>query len=244
MKKILKILVLVFILVSFATISKAANVGVTLTPSSKKVKKGAEVTVEIKVNNFTREGDQKAIEMKLGYDTNALEFKSYQGKNNWSIVKSSDNTGFVASKEGTVNSTETVMAITFKVKENAALGSTRVTVSDILTSSDGDEEETEPASTTIEVIAKESNSETPDNENENEGTGENDGSGKDSNLDGKGKNNDTQGAKGDGEEDGTDKSTSNNGHANTGTTKIILPIGFAGIISVISFLAYRKYRVF
>jgi hypothetical protein len=243
MKKILKIVLMMLILLSFATISKAANVNLSLTPEQDKVERGKEVKVLIKISNFGREGNENAIEGKLTYETSKLEFGKIEGKNGWTITISGDKTGFTAIKEGTISSSETVAEITFKVKEEAAFGKTSLNVEKVVTSCDGDEVNATTTNTEIEVVEKiANNNEDKDGENKDDGNKDNgnkDNGNNDANPE---KKDDANKASANG--NNADGSKAKESHPNTGVKNVVVPIITIGFISVGAFIGYRKYRVF
>lgn len=155
MKKIVGILTLIVIIISLATISMAAEVSMSLSPDADKVQLGNEVKVRFLAKDFTREGTEKAIEAKIEFDSEKLEYKSVNWNNGWTGNFSTDGTGMVAQKSSQVTANEVVVEIVYKVKDNATLGSTIIKASDILTSADGDEVEVASCQTSIEIKEKE-----------------------------------------------------------------------------------------
>lgn len=246
MKRIVKIIVLMLILAGFATVSMAADVSLNLSPSKTKVEVGQEVKVTVTVSNFTREGTQKAIELKLGCESAKLEIKKVEGKNDWTVTTSSDKTGIVVSKNGDVNNSEIVAEITFLVKENATIGNTSITAQNILTSADGDEEEVANISTTIEIIEKE---EEPIEPGEDEGGNQPGKEDSDKGKQDNGKTTKDGDSKGTEKEAGTSKetkddTTSKKENPYTGVEDVILPIGIVAIFSVGTFIGYRRYKAY
>ncbi len=149
MKKI--VTVIIFIL-CITTISMASNVSVSLSSDKTNVKKGEEVKIKISIKNFTREGTQKALEAKLEYDSEKLEYKSVNWKEGWSGVISTDGTGIAIAKSEEVNEDETIAEITYLVKENVEKGNTNVKIKEILTSANGDSVEADDAEVTISIL--------------------------------------------------------------------------------------------
>ena len=249
-KKVLRIMLMMLILLSIATISKAGNVGITVEPERAEVERGTDLKVSIRVTGFTREGTQKAIEGKLVYDKSKLEYKSKSAQNDWSLTMSGDHTGFVATKDETVTSSEIIAEITFTVKEGAELGDTEITIEDVLTSSDGDEEGANIVAGGVEIIAK---VETPTgggdggngsggNEAGGNGAGGNEAGGNGSGGNEAGGNGTGgNGSGGNGSGDGT---TAQNNYPYTGAEKTIVPVAAIATISIIAFIGYRKNRAF
>ncbi len=163
MKKIVSILILIALIISCATISRAADASMSLSPDKTKAEKGAEVKVSIIINNFTREGTQKAVEAKITYDNQKLEYKGINWGEDWTGEISGDGTGMAANKSVELSTQEKVAEITYTVKENAEIGNTVITADEIITSSDGDEVSANSVSTTIEIVEADGNTEDPEN---------------------------------------------------------------------------------
>lgn len=168
MKKVLCIIALIVLIASYATFSMAAELSISLSPNKQKVEQGAEVKVSITLNGFTRQGNQKAVEAKVVYDEKKLEYKNISWNNGWTGSISTDGTGLAANKSGQVSDSETIAEITYLVKENATLGTSEISVRDVLTSSDGDEVTVSNGQTSIEIVK-------PGVENENPGGDDNPG---------------------------------------------------------------------
>ncbi len=177
MKKVVSIITLI-ILIMISTVSMAADASLNISFDNSKVEAGDEIKTSLTVKDFTRDGDNKAIELKLSYDTTKLEYKSISWKNSWTGTISSDKTGVVASKTGEVSSSETVAEITFKVKESTAVGNISISASDIVTSADGDELQSANASGSFEVVKLSSptQGDNGNNNNNNNNNGNNGGS--------------------------------------------------------------------
>ena len=159
MKKIISILVILVVLM-ISTVSMAAGTCVGLAFDNAKIEAGKEVKLSITVNDFTESGENNAIEFKLTYDSEKLEYKSTKGVNDWAMQASKDGTGFVGTKSGTVGKTEKIAEITFKVKDDAEVGKIDVSASDILVAVDiNPEMELSNVTNSLEVIGKQPNPE-------------------------------------------------------------------------------------
>ena len=249
MKKIVKILIFMLILVSFATFSNAANPGIAISGKNQ-AEKGKTYSLKILAMDFIREGTQKAIEGKLEYDTTKLEFVKIETKNNWSVTMSGDKTGLVATKDvglyGNISSIEEIAEITFKVKENATLGNTQIKAVDILTSADGDEIAGADQPKTIEIVDKIDEPEeeptidsNPEPETKPETQPET-----------------TSGTKGevkpetqpetkagsDATSSKEDTTKSKTEHLKTGSKHIIVLIGITSMIALGTFIGYKRYK--
>lgn len=152
MKKILSIVIIVLIMLGINTISMASELKLRLNLQEEKVETGAEIKVNIGIDNFTRKGDAKAIEFKLGYDKQRIEYKEINFKNGW--IGSCISDGIVASKSGKVSQEEIIAEVIFIVKEDAKEGSAKIEAKKILTSSDGDEVEVSNEELILEIPEK------------------------------------------------------------------------------------------
>lgn len=152
MKKLISALIVIIMMLSLTTISMAAEVSVSLSTLKEPAMQGKEMKVIFTVNNFTREGTQKAIEAKIEYDNTKLEYKSVSWNNGWTGSLSEDGTGIVVNKSSEVKESEEIAELTFLIKEDAEKGKTEIQVSEIVTSADGDEVEATEAKTEIEII--------------------------------------------------------------------------------------------
>lgn len=163
MKKLISTLIIILLLM-VSTVSMAAGPAMGLSFDNAKIEAGKEVKLYITVNDFAQGGNQNAIEFKLTYDSTKLEYKSTKGANEWAIQASLDGTGFVGTKTGTVNSSEKIAEITFKVKDNTEVGKINVSASDILVAVDINPEiELSNVSNSLEVIGTQEEETKPEN---------------------------------------------------------------------------------
>ena len=154
MKKTISILVILTVLM-ISTASMAATTNIGLAFDNAKIEAGKEVKLSITVNDFTESGENNAIEFKLTYDSEKLEYKSTKGVNDWAMQASKDGTGFVGTKSGNVGKSEKIAEITFKVKDNVEAGKIDVKASDILVAVDiNPEMELSDVTKTLEAIGK------------------------------------------------------------------------------------------
>ena len=220
MKKIVSILILIALIISCATISRAADASMSLSPDKTKAEKGAEVKVSIIINNFTREGTQKAVEAKITYDNQKLEYKGINWGEGWTGKISGDGTGMAANKSAELNTQEKVAEITYTVKENAEIGNTIITAEEILTSSDGDEVLASDVEETIEIIG----TSIDDNSSNNNGTNNSGNSGT------------ANGNK------VVDNTLSEKEYPKTGVKTLVLPICILVVLASISYLFNSLYE--
>ena len=152
MKKIISTLIIALV-VMVSTVSMAAETSMSLSFDNEKTEAGKEVKLYVTINGLADEGNQNAIEFKLTYDSTKLEYKSTKGANDWAMQASTDGTGFVGSKSGTVGNSEKIAEITFKVKDNTEVGKINVSATDILVAVDTNpEKELASTSKNLEVI--------------------------------------------------------------------------------------------
>ncbi len=161
MKRVVRIVLLIAFVVCLSTISRAAEVSVNLSPDKQKVEQGSEVKISVSINGFTREGTQKAIEAKLIYDNEKLQYKDINWNDGWTGSISSDGTGLAANKSTQIDENESIAEITYTVKQNATIGNTSIEIQEVLTSSDGDEVTASNNQTSIEIIQPVSGDDNP-----------------------------------------------------------------------------------
>lgn len=155
MKKTIRIVLAMLILIGIATVVNATDTNIILKPEKEKVEQGSEVKVQLIIKDFGRTGKKYGIEGKLLYEAEKLENVKVINKSNWDKTVSEDGTGLVFSKSEAVGKDEVIAEITFKAKETAELGKTKVTLSKINTSTDGDEIEINNIETEMEIVKKE-----------------------------------------------------------------------------------------
>lgn len=274
MKRFLKIVLLVIILLMFTTISNAAtNATISLIPNEETFKSGDTVKVQIFITNFTREGTQKAVELKLKYDSNILQYKEIEFSDGWNGKISENGTGLVAAKSSQVTATEVIAEITFIVKQNASEGETSIIANEIISSADGDEVKLSNAITNINVIANTKTSTPVKTQDNSEDDSDDDFEDSNKYYSSSSSDDDdlfnyenTEGyisSSNDDEtqysfddyndsndnynnniEESNDITTSNNDYPKTGSEKIIIPMGISGLISLGAFLGYKKYKMY
>ena len=143
---------IIILILCITTISMATNLSVSLNSDKTTVSKGEEVKIEISIKDFTRQGNQKAIEAKLEYDSEKLEYKNIDWKEGWTGVISTDGTGIATTKSGKISEDEPIVEITYLVKDNAKKGNTTIKIKEVLTSSDGDSVEANDAEVIISIL--------------------------------------------------------------------------------------------
>ena len=249
MKKVLCIIALIVLIASYATFSMAAELSISLSPNKQKVEQGAEVKVSITLNGFTRQGNQKAVEAKVVYDKEKLEYKNISWNNGWTGSISADGTGLAANKSEQVSDSETIAEITYSVKENAAEGTSVISVQDVLTSSDGDEVTVSNSQTSIEIVKsglENGNPGSEDEENQNGGETNNGGTNNGGTNNGETNNGETNNGGtnngGKNNQNGKDGTLSEKKYPYTGVKDFILPIGALTVFAIFSYFGLKKYK--
>lgn len=139
-KTVIVLMIMIFVLMANMTAVQAATTyGVKMTPSETSVKQGETVEVTINLNNINVEADRKGItgfEAKIQYDTSVFESLVRKDieelDDNWDKPEFNPNNGKLITSSSTYYTQNIdILKIKFKVKDNAKLGQTTITVSDI-----------------------------------------------------------------------------------------------------------------
>lgn len=154
MKKIVKIFLILLMLISFATIVNATEASISLNSENKEIEQRSEIKVQLIINDFGRTGSMNALEGKMEYDAEKLNYKKVEYKNGWGGQITADGTGMALNKSGTIEKNEVIAEITYEVKETAELGKTKISLTNITTSTDGDEVEVNNTETEVEIVKK------------------------------------------------------------------------------------------
>lgn len=132
--KILTILMIACILISYAGVVNAASVSMTLNSSSK-LKAGDTIEVTLKIGNITAGDGIDAIVASLDYDKNVFEQvtqSNFVGLNQWNVnIYDATTQIFTMTKSAKVNTPTDVLKITLKVKNPVNVNSTTITIKDI-----------------------------------------------------------------------------------------------------------------
>lgn len=129
MKKTLKIILIVILaLCIMVPVMATDEIASSLSTSQKEVKRGEKVTIILQLNNLPT-SNTKALEGKISFDSSKLELINNENLNNWITTLSTDGTGMASYKTGSSSSDEQILKLTFKVKENAELGDTTISIS-------------------------------------------------------------------------------------------------------------------
>lgn len=135
MKKIISIMLMI-LLVLCTTKVQAANdsFNTTLAINNSQAKRGDTITVTIGLKDIAIESGEKGIgayTAEIKFDSSVLEYVSADGVGKWEAPLYQD--GFITSNTNdaeVVTTTQNIATVTFKVKENASLGETLLSVAD------------------------------------------------------------------------------------------------------------------
>ena len=264
--KVIMIIMIVFtLLISFTGVSNAAStLDVKLSTTTTEIEKGKEVSVLVSLNNINVGEGVNTLKGTVNYNADVLEYVNSEAQNGWSITYNSTNgTLLVVYMSGLVTKDQGIAKLTFKVKDNADVTNTQISLTNI-ESSNADEKVTpKDASLNLTIIDENkqdptnpddpnqggnqnpSDSEQGDNQNQggnqnqgssNQGNNQNSNSGQ-QNLSGTNKN-----------QTSTSGQNNSSGLANkaipyTGTSGIIIGVILVIIaIGIISYIKYRKYK--
>lgn len=134
MRKIVTILMIVFIVISYASVVNAVSVGMTLNSSSK-LKAGDIVEVTLKIGNITAGEGIDAIVASLDYDKTVFEEVTQNnlvGLNQWSVnIYDTATQILTMTKSAKVTTPSDVLKITLRVKNPVNINSTIITMKEI-----------------------------------------------------------------------------------------------------------------
>lgn len=126
MKKLTCIaLIVMMILVCLAsTVYAAPECTVSLQTPKSEFEKGEEFTLDVNISRIKSERGIIALQATLDYDKDSLELKKMEGQNDWmtpvkDLSYNESNGKLVLDKNGLAKNDETILKITFKVKDTA-----------------------------------------------------------------------------------------------------------------------------
>lgn len=151
MKKVISILLMILLVLCTTKVQATSDsFNTTLTINNSQAKRGDTITVTIGLKDIAIRSGEKGIgayTAEIKFDSSVLEYVSADGVGKWEAPLYQD--GYITSNTNdaeVVTTTQNIATITFKVKENASLGETLVSVAnfsgsavqaDILASSNG-----------------------------------------------------------------------------------------------------------
>lgn len=133
MKKVISILLMILLVLCTTKVQAASDIfNTTLTINNSQVKRGDTITVIIGLKDISIESGEKGIgayTAEIKFDSSVLEYVSIEGIGKWETPLYQD--GYITSNTNdaeVVTTTQNIATITFKVKENASLGETLVSI--------------------------------------------------------------------------------------------------------------------
>lgn len=164
MKKKIGILMLTIMIILIGTITlNAADATATLKTDKTQAYKGDSFTVTV---NVACEEGINGLQAKFSYDENRLELteSTVVDTSKWVNLGENPNLEIIHNSSETAKTAD-IVKLTFKVKENAELGTAQITVSDIVVDSDAGTDSTKQIGTKeIQVKIVEKTAEPGDNE--------------------------------------------------------------------------------
>ena len=125
MKKLGKISFILLSIVCMTISCYAASCTMSMESAKNEYKPNEDVVVDVKLTNIDAGEGIIALEGVLEYDTNSLTYVKMEGQNGWETPSYNAGNGkFIMSRNALVATPETLLKITFKVKEKSAKRST------------------------------------------------------------------------------------------------------------------------
>lgn len=126
MKRVIKLsLIIILAIICLTGVAYAApSCNIEIQTSKTEFDKNEQFTVDVNLSNIQSERGIVAIEATLDYDKESLTLVEMKGQNEWSNpikdLSYNESTGkFVIDKNGLAKSNETILKLTFKVKETS-----------------------------------------------------------------------------------------------------------------------------
>ena len=234
MKKVLvSILTLIFI-VSMITIVYAATGSISLRTSYDTVEKGKTFTITVA---GTADSNITGLQAKISYDNTKLSIENKSAGTGFTDISGSNEIAIASLNGENLSKSGTLYTITFKVLDTAEEGETKISITNAilaLVNEEAVQENTTESSDEVTITVKK---ETVENQDTNEGKKP------DTNEDTTG----TEDKEADGEKqeetkkDTTTKKDQQLAQTGIGNTSAIAIIAL-GLISIISYLLYKKYK--
>lgn len=172
-KKIIGILLIAFLVITTKVYAASDKFETTLKASSSNVKREATVTITIGLDKISVEGGDKGIggyTGKVRFDSSVLEYVSAAGTDNWEKPTYQDGLITATTSGGEVaKTTQNIATVTFKVKKDAKLGESTISLENFSGTNAKDDISAENKSVKITVVDQNGNSSDSGN-NGNSGT--------------------------------------------------------------------------
>lgn len=120
----LSLIVLLMLICLSGTVYAAPECNMAIQSAKSEVSKDEEFTLDVNISGIKSERGIIAIQAVLEFDKDSLELKSMTGQNNWSspvkdVSYNEANGKIVIDKNGLAKNDETVLKLTFKVKDTS-----------------------------------------------------------------------------------------------------------------------------
>lgn len=237
-KKIIGILLIAFLVITTKVYAASDKFETTLKASSSNVKREATVTITIGLDKISVEGGDKGIggyTGKVRFDSSVLEYVSTAGTDNWEKPTYQDGLITATTSGGEVaKTTQNIATITFKVKKDAKLGESTISLENFSGTNAKDDISAENKSVKITVVDQNGNSSDSGN-NGNSGTN----SGSNNNQNTSGNKNDQLNVI---DTTKKDTSTKKGSLPKTGNSNIILLTAIGGC-TLLAIVTYARMRL-
>lgn len=133
-KKIFTIALLILLLIIMTSVVTAASFTVGVQSNKIEAKPGDEVVVTLSISNIDKgnKDGMNAISGTIGFDSNVLTYVSYTVAGGWSMQAYNESTGtFAITKNDYTTESQTIMTVTFKVKDNASVANTEIKLTNV-----------------------------------------------------------------------------------------------------------------
>lgn len=195
MKKLKIMLIIVFVILMFATVSKASSEDsfkLSLEPSENEVKIGESFDVKIYLDEIQVVSGEQGIAgytAKIVYDKDLLTLEKVSACNGWEVMENEDNVVVNTSNAEVVKTKAETIIVTFKVNDNVEFGDTNISIEDIKGTSIAETIVGTGTNATIQIIEDQGsggdnqNPDDGDNQNPDDGDNQNPGDGDNQNPD-------------------------------------------------------------
>lgn len=120
----LSLIVLLMLICLSGTVYAAPECNMAIQSAKSEFSKGEEFTLDVNISGIKSERGVIAVQAVLEFDKDSLELKSMEGQNNWSspvkdVSYNEANGKIVIDKNGLAKNDETILKLTFKVKDTS-----------------------------------------------------------------------------------------------------------------------------
>lgn len=257
-KKMIGILLIAFIILTTKVYAAGDKFETTLKASSSNIKRESTVTITIGLDKISIENGDKGIggyTGKIRFDSSVLEYVSATGTDKWEKPTYQDGLITATTSDGeVVKTTQSIATITFKVKKDAKLGESIISLENFSGTNAVNDISTDNKSIKVTIVDQNSGS----GNNGNSGNNDNSENNNEVNNNDIGNNNDNNNQNVENNNSNTNNNVNNNQEENkdnsvdnttqdgklpqTGTTDVIIfiAIGACSVLGIISFIKMRK----